>query len=126
MPEYRYELRRGDEVIATGHLNRPLASANYASLCSSGVTTSRRRKRSRLLAARSTARTRSESRACGSRRCCWCGEGQLDRFAAARFGRVRLVAFVAGAFLRVGVGFATAGVCRCVFVAVVLAVSVTL
>jgi hypothetical protein len=21
MPEYRYELRRGDEVIATGHLN---------------------------------------------------------------------------------------------------------
>ena len=22
MPEYRYELRRGDEVIATGHLNR--------------------------------------------------------------------------------------------------------
>ncbi len=22
MPEYRYELRRGDEVIATGHLSR--------------------------------------------------------------------------------------------------------
>ncbi len=22
MPEYRYELRRGDEVIATGHLTR--------------------------------------------------------------------------------------------------------
>lgn len=22
MPEYRYELRRGDQVIATGHLNR--------------------------------------------------------------------------------------------------------
>ena len=22
MPEYRYELRRGEEVIATGHLNR--------------------------------------------------------------------------------------------------------
>jgi len=27
MPEYRYELRRGDEVVATGHLSReePLA-----------------------------------------------------------------------------------------------------
>jgi hypothetical protein len=24
MPEYRYELRRGDEVIATGHLNSEL------------------------------------------------------------------------------------------------------
>jgi hypothetical protein len=55
------------------------------------------------------------------------GEGQLDRFAPVRFVRVRLVAFAAGAFLRVGVGFcfATEGVCRCVFVAVVLAVSLT-
>ncbi len=24
MPEYRYELRRGDEVIATGHMSREL------------------------------------------------------------------------------------------------------
>ena len=55
-----------------------------------------------------------------------CGEGQLGRFAAAaRFVRVLLIGFVAGAFLRVGVGFATAGVCRCVFVPVVLAVLVT-
>jgi hypothetical protein len=43
----------------------------------------------------------------------------------ARFVRVRLVAFVAGAFLRVGVGFVRAGVCRCVFAGVVLAVSLT-
>jgi hypothetical protein len=70
MPEYRYELRRGDEMIAAGHLsseqpfevgradydrqpgrgscarsNRRLVSANSASLCNYGATTSRRRKR---------------------------------------------------------------------------------
>jgi len=56
---------------------------------------------------------------------CWRGEGQLDRFAAARFVRIRLVAFAAGAFSRACVGFAPAGVRRCVFVAVLLAASLT-
>jgi hypothetical protein len=52
------------------------------------------------------------------------GEGQRDHFAAARLVRVRLVALAAGAFLRGGVGFPTAGVGRCAFGAVVLAVSI--
>lgn len=34
MPDYRYELRRGDEVIATGHLTRqqPLAVGDWISI----------------------------------------------------------------------------------------------
>jgi hypothetical protein len=34
MPEYRYELRRGDEVVATGHLSRedPLAVGERVTL----------------------------------------------------------------------------------------------
>jgi hypothetical protein len=48
------------------------------------------------------------------------------RFVVARFVRVRLVAFAAAAFLPVGVGFVPADVCRCDFVAVLLAVSVTM
>ena len=94
MPEYRYELRRGDEVIATGHLNseqpfevgeritigsRSGDRALDRTVSSRARTTPRcatpaRRllddlNRNRFLAARSIARTRSESRACGSRRC---------------------------------------------------------
>jgi len=145
MPEYRYELRRSDEVIATGHLSReqPFEVGERITIGSrSGIVRSiepslgerelrlvvqlrRDDLRKKPVAGRSTARTRSESRACGSRRWCWCGESQRVRFVAVRFVRVCPVAFAAAAFLRVGVGFVPAGVRRCVFAAVVSAVSLT-
>jgi hypothetical protein len=39
MPDYRYELRRGDEVIATGHLTReqPLEVGERIAIGSRGV-----------------------------------------------------------------------------------------